>query len=230
MNKYDIQISQLDERSILIEWPQKIDEAILENIISYKDLVLDYTGVKLTNHTPAYASLLLQYGQKVDFDSEKKELLSLYQNIKSSNRTGFKKWHIPVCYHPSLAVDLESFVSKNISHSELVELHTNPEYRVYMIGFLPGFLYLGGLPEPLHLPRKTTPNLKTPKGAIAIGGQQTGIYPLESPGGWHVIGRTPLSLFDINSDKPTPIKQGDFIKFYEIDLETYMVLNSNSVK
>lgn len=228
MNKFDIQISQMGDRSILIEWPQKIDEGILEDIISFKDLVLDYAGDKLANHTPAYASLLLQYGQKVDFDIAREELLALYQSSESSIKTGIKKWHIPVCYHPSLAVDLESFSKKNISHNELVELHIGGEYRVYMIGFLPGFLYLGGLPERLHLPRKKTPNLKTPKGSIAIGGQQTGIYPIESPGGWHVIGRTPLSLFDINSDNPTPIEQGDYIKFYKIDLEVYNKLSAEN--
>lgn len=226
MSKFDIQISQMGERSILIEWPQKIDEAILEDIISFKDLILLIHGSRIVNHTPAYASLLLQYDQPIDFDDLKRELLEFYQSCKLSIKIDSKKWHIPVCYHPSLAVDLESFVKKGIGHGEVVELHTSREYKVYMIGFLPGFLYLGGLSERLHLPRKTTPNLKTPKGAIAIGGQQTGIYPMGSPGGWHVIGRTPLSLFDINSDNPTPIKQGDNIKFYEIDLETYMILST----
>ena len=228
MSKFDIQIRQMGESTILIEWPQRIDEAILDDVISFKDLVLKNKASKLVNHTPAYASLLLQYDQSFDFEKSRGELLELYQISNNSIKIQIKEWHIPVCYHCSLALDLESFTSRNINHKELIQLHTSGMYRVYMIGFLPGFLYLGGLPEQLHLPRKATPNLKTPVGAIAIGGQQTGIYPMESPGGWHVIGQTPLSLFDINSDNPTPMRQGDHVKFYEIDLETYNVLHHAS--
>ncbi|MFT6337582.1 MAG: inhibitor of KinA [Halioglobus sp.] len=224
MSKFLLQIRQMGEKAILIEWPQRIDEAILEDIISFKNLVLENQGNKLDNHTPAYCSLLLLYSQKINFEESRRELLLLYQKNNISNETESTEWHIPVCYHPSLAVDLDSFTANNISHSELVHLHTSGNYRIHMIGFLPGFLYLGGLPKRLHLPRRATPNLKTPKGAIAIGGQQTGIYPMESPGGWHVIGQTPLSLFDINLENPTPIRHGDRIKFYEIDLEAYNIL------
>lgn len=224
MSKFAIQINRMGDSAILIEWPQRIGEFILDDVIGFKDFVLKTLGSRLINHTPAYASLLLQYDQKIDFEKEKIELEELYQNKSTLHKQKQKEWHIPVCYHPSLALDLKSFEKKNISHRELIDMHKGAQYRVYMIGFLPGFLYLGGLPEQLHLPRKATPNLKTPKGAIAIGGQQTGIYPIESPGGWHVIGRTPLSLFDIDSDVPTPIKQGDYVFFYEIDLETFEVL------
>jgi inhibitor of KinA len=211
----------MGEMAILIEWPQRIDDTILDDIISFKSLVLEKQNYKLINHTPAYSSLLLQYDQKINFEELRHELLELYQSLNSKIDSQSKEWHIPVCYHDSLALDLGSFISKNISHKDLIRLHTEGEYRVYMIGFLPGFLYLGGLPEELHLSRKSTPNLKTPKGAIAIGGEQTGIYPMESPGGWHVIGRTPLSFFDLESDTATSICQGDKVKFYEIDLETY---------
>ena len=96
-----------------------------------------------------------------------------------------------------------------------------------MIGFLPGFLYLGGLPKDLIMDRKDTPRSHVPKGSVAIGGEQTGIYPVDSPGGWQIIGRTPLSLFDIKKDDPTPIRQGDKVQFYSIDLETYQNLSSD---
>ena len=224
MSKLSLQIRQMGERTILIEWSQRIEESILEDIISFKNIVEKNLGDRLINHTPAYTSLLLQYKEKINFEESRQELLALFDSSNAPIRRPSKEWNIPVCYHPSLALDLNSFISKNISHKELIQLHTGRIYRVYMIGFLPGFLYLGGLPERLHLLRKSTPNLKTPKGAIAIGGEQTGIYPMESPGGWHVIGRTPLSLFDINLEVPTPIRQGDYVKFYEIDLETYNIL------
>ena len=224
MSNFSLQIRQMGEKTILIEWPQRIDDSILDDIISFKNLLLEKQDKRLINYTPAYTSMLLQYDQKINFEESRQALLELHQSLKSPINSKFQEWHIPVCYHPSLALDLDSFISKNISHKDLIQLHTGSEYRVFMIGFLPGFLYLGGLPERLHLPRKSTPNLNTPKGAIAIGGEQTGIYPMDSPGGWNVIGRTPLSLFDIDSDPPTLICQGDKVKFYEISLETYNIL------
>lgn len=224
MSKFKIQISKMGERVVLVEWPQRIDEVILEDLISFKNQVLKTQRHNLLNHTPAFSSLLLQYRENVDFKEMKIELLEMYAVMEPKVMIHSTEWRIPVCYDARLALDLDTFTDRGISHRELVKLHTGASYRVYMIGFLPGFLYLGGLDQKLHQPRKSTPNLKTPKGAIAIGGEQTGIYPMESPGGWHVIGRTPLSLFDINADTPSPISQGDSIKFYEIDLQTYQVL------
>ena len=224
MGKYEIQFTSMGDRAILLEWPQRIDESILDDVVKFIDLILEFYENKLTNYTPAYASLLLQFDDKVDFEMSKRELKKLYTQKPNANQRDQQEWNIPVCYHPSLALDLHSFEDRDISHRELIELHTSVQYRVYMIGFLPGFLYLGGLPERLHLPRKATPNLKTPKGSIAIGGQQTGIYPMASPGGWHVIGRTPFSIFDIHSDRPTSIKQGDYVTFYEVDLSTFEIL------
>ncbi len=224
MGKFTLDIRQMGAKSVLIEWPQRIEEDILEDLISYKNMILEEFGSQIVNHTPAYASLLLQFEDEVDFSIIQDVLYKLYNADCPDEIETRKVWHIPVCYDQSLSTDLSVFSDSGISHKDLVSLHTSAEYRIYMIGFLPGFLYLGGLDERLQMPRKTTPNLRTPKGAVAIGGQQTGIYPIESPGGWHVIGRTPLELFDIHQDNPTPIKQGDVVKFYEINLKTYEVL------
>jgi len=224
MGKFSILIRQMSPKSVLIEWPKRVDEDILEDIITYKSVVFEEFRDRIVNHTPAYASLLLQFGEVIDFSVIQNVLYKLYNADFHSKIADNKVWHIPVCYHHSLGIDLGSFSDVGVSQAELISLHTQSEYRVYMIGFLPGFLYLGGLNQKIHMPRKSTPNLSTPKGAVAIGGQQTGIYPIESPGGWHVIGRTPLDLFDINREKPTPIKQGDIVRFYEINLKTYEVL------
>ena len=128
------------------------------------------------------------------------------------------KWKIPVCYGGKFGYDLENLSrEKGISEKDLIQLHQAKAYRLHFYGFLPGFMYLGGLDSKLESPRKSIPDRSIPMGSVAIGGNQTGIYPMESPGGWHIIGRTPLRLFDVESEKQVIPKQGDFIVFEEID-------------
>lgn len=223
MPKYDINIKAFGDRAILIEWPQRIDERILDDIISFsKHLEVVLTN-SLLDYTSAYASILLRYKDSIIFDIERQIILDAYIDHPSTQVIG-KEWEIPVCYDESLGGDQASFLDIGIDQSVLIDLHTANQYRVYMLGFLPGFLYLGGLDERLHLPRKSSPSLSTPARSVAIGGNQTGIYPIQSPGGWHVIGRTPIHIFNIELTPPTPIQQGDYIKFYSITLEQYEAL------
>ncbi|WP_187174974.1 5-oxoprolinase subunit PxpB [Algoriphagus sp. AK58] len=131
-------------------------------------------------------------------------------------------WEIPVCYHEEFAPDLILLAEqKKLTPSQFIELHSCVLYRIHFFGFLPGFFYLNGLPEILHTPRKSVPILSVPRGSVAIGGGQTGIYPGESPGGWHIIGRTPISLFDPVTDPPVWAQPGDRIKFRAIRLEEF---------
>mgnify|MGYP005819369923 CR=1 FL=1 len=126
-------------------------------------------------------------------------------------------WEIRVCYDLQFGIDLEAISSeKGLSIEEIIALHTENMYTVYFTGFLPGFLYLGGLNEKLSTPRKQTPRTAIPKGAVAIGGTQTGIYPQVSPGGWNIIGNTPVPMFRVNETKPCKIQAGDKIKFHPI--------------
>lgn len=128
-----------------------------------------------------------------------------------------KTWQIPVCYDGRFAKDLEHFAhEKNIEVSELIALHSSVVYRIHFFGFLPGFMYLHGLPERLHFPRKAVPDRAVPRGSVAIGGSQTGIYPRESPGGWHIIGQTPISLFEAQRNPPVWASPGDRLKFVPI--------------
>ncbi len=128
---------------------------------------------------------------------------------------------IPVCYDPAFAPDLPLLAKeKNISMEEIVHLHSSISYRVYLLGFLPGFTYLGETDEKLALPRKMQPAWVN-AGSIGIAGRQTGIYSLSSPGGWHIIGRTPLKLFDANREPLTLLKPGDSIKFVSISKDEF---------
>lgn len=129
---------------------------------------------------------------------------------------------IPVCYHAQYGYDIAEVASAaGLSEEELVALHTAGSYRVYMLGFLPGFAYMGRLDARLVMPRKTNPRQHVPAGSVGIAGWQTGIYPLPSPGGWQIIGRTPLKLFDAAQDPPVMLAPGDTVQFYPISLEAF---------
>jgi inhibitor of KinA len=129
---------------------------------------------------------------------------------------------IPVCYDPEFAPDLDDVARHaQISAKEVVDLHSTAEYRVACIGFVPGFPFLAGLPEKLATPRRDMPRKEIPSGSVGIGGAQTGIYPLRSPGGWNLIGRTPVKLFDPTKNPPTALSPGDRVRFRVITREEF---------
>jgi inhibitor of KinA len=131
-------------------------------------------------------------------------------------------WQIPVCYHPSFGLDLEEMAAKkHCTVEEIIALHTGVSYLIYFIGFLPGFLYLGGLHATLHTPRIATPRIRVAKGSVGIGGAQTGVYPQNSSGGWNIIGKSPVNFFNTNNVAPIFAKPGDRIQFIPITLATF---------
>ena len=130
---------------------------------------------------------------------------------------------IPVCYGNEYGPDIEHVAEANkMSVNEVIDIHSKGKYLVYMIGFAPGFPYLGGMSEKIATPRRNTPRTVVPKGSVGIAGMQTGVYPIETPGGWQIIGRTPLKLFDAESKEKTLLKCGDIIKFYPISCDEYL--------
>ncbi len=134
-----------------------------------------------------------------------------------------RRVELPTVYGGEYGPDLP-FVAAHagLGEAEVIRLHSQATYHVYMIGFSAGFAYLGGLPERLHTPRLPTPRTRTPKGSVAIGGSQTGAYPADTPGGWRIIGRTPVELFDPLRDPPTPMVPGDQVRFVPIDEVEYL--------
>ena len=139
-----------------------------------------------------------------------------------------RELEIPVCYDIELAADLTAVaLSTGLSINEIIRLHSRQPYRVYLIGFLPGFPYLGRLPVELQLPRKQIPT-NVAAGSVAIAGLQTGIYPVQSPGGWHVIGRTPLRIFDSSLEVPCLLEAGDLVQFTPISQHEYDRINRRS--
>jgi allophanate hydrolase subunit 1 len=130
--------------------------------------------------------------------------------------------YIPVCYEEPFSPDMGTVsVHTGLSPKEIIARHTRPAYRIYMLGFLPGFPYLGGLDPALETPRLARPRIKIPAGAVGVGGAQTGIYPLESPGGWNLIGQSPVKLYDPRRENPFLYRPGDYIVFYPVSPEEY---------
>lgn len=165
---------------------------------------------------PAYASLLIKYDPFLtDYAVLADRLRELERHISSSAAQEGRIVDIPVCYGGKYGEDLP-FVAHHagLSEKDVIALHAGRTYRIYMLGFLPGFPYLGGLDSRLFTPRLDTPRTSIPAGSVGIGGQQTGIYPMESPGGWQLIGRTPLTLF--SPSQPLPYAAGDRIRFVPI--------------
>ena len=171
----------------------------------------------VTETVPAFASLLVRYDPlRTDFDAVSEALRRLAGNIAAGNTQTGRTVDVPVCYGGAYGEDLPVVARHaGLSEEEVIRLHSGRTYRIYMLGFLPGFPYLGGLDERLFTPRRETPRTRIPAGSVGIGGQQTGIYPMESPGGWQLIGRTPLCLFA--PGRTLPYAAGDSIRFVPID-------------
>jgi inhibitor of KinA len=218
-NIYKLSYKLFDENSILIEWPKKIDVSILNDILLFKKKIsLTITNIKTVN---AYQSLLVQFNYKIDnLNIEFNLLNSIYLSIDHDiNIQKIKKnWKIPVCYEGKFSFDLKEIAEKlNIATSKIIKMHYMRKYTVYFIGFLPGFLYLGGLNQKLKIPRKQNPLNNYLEGSIGIAENQTGIYPSQSPGGWSVIGNTPIKMFNPSNKHPCFVKAGDTIEFYPIN-------------
>lgn len=224
MNNGIPQITRLGERHILITFEPEISVILLNKLIFLKDLILKTYNKEILEITNTYDSLLISYALGIDsFYSVKIGLLKLISTTNITKLSSTKIYHIPVYYDLEFGLDLEYVAKKkSCSINEIIQLHTAPVYTIYFIGFLPGFLYLGGLDERLFCERKNEPRLDVKKGAVGIGGNQTGIYPKNSPGGWQILGNSPITFFDKNKVPPTPFSPGDQIKFYDVSLEEYL--------
>ena len=167
---------------------------------------------------PAFVSLLVCYDPRViSCGALRARLETILQAEAETRETAGRVFEIPVCYGGEFGPDLPDIASHaGLTEREVVDIHTSRDYLVYMLGFLPGFCYLGGLDERIHTPRLETPRLKIPAGSVGIGGSQTGIYPMESPGGWRLMGKTPVRTWDPDRDVPILMQAGDSIRFVEI--------------
>jgi len=224
MNSYPIHSKPFGEHAILIEWPNEIERAILDDILIFIEH-LKSTRLKESSWemVPAYNSLaLINRKQKINHASLSKELISWYKERSEVAKKPSYLWKLPVCYDLEFGIDLEEVAKiKGKTIEQIVTLHTSSSYTVFGIGFLPGFMYLGGLPKDLETPRKAVPRLHVEKGGVGLAGKQTGIYPQDSPGGWNIIGNCPVPIFDTSKENPCFVNVGDSIQFYSITKAQY---------
>lgn len=223
MNEFP-RIRRMGERSVLIEFEPAIDENLLEKLLGLKKYIQNHLLEQSVEVINTYNSLLINYGSGIeDVYGEVLTIKRLLDEANITNKIEKKLFHIPVCYDDEFALDMTFLSSeKGLSKNEIIRLHSEPIYTVYFIGFLPGFLYLGGLDKRLQISRKDQPRLTVPKGAVGIGENQTGIYPQNSPGGWQIIGNSPVPLFDKNKLPPCEISAGDKLRFYSVTIEEYI--------
>lgn len=219
MNLYKLKYKPLGSIAVLIEWPGMIDPEILKNIHLFRHKIRVDMGEYVLETVPAYNSLTVFFDTgKIKYSSVVTDLKEIYATKDQKLLTANRIWKIPVCYEKEFGLDLGNLVKiKKLTREEIIALHSRPLYDMYFIGFLPGFLYLGGLPKVLEYPRKDKPRLKINKGDVAIAGNQTGIYPRTSPGGWNIIGNSPLSFFNVDEFPPCFAVSGDKVKFIPID-------------
>ena len=216
-------IKPFGKEAILITFESEISENTLEKVLLAEKIITENNLQEEVEVTTAFNSLLVYYKHLIeDVYSEVFRLRRLLKVPKKKNIFDKNFFRIPVCYSPEFGIDLEEISAvKNLSPEEIVSLHSEQIYTLFFTGFLPGFLYLGKLPELLRIPRKKEPRQKIKKGAVGLAEDQTGIYPQVSPGGWQVIGNSPAPLFDVRQDPPCEIAAGDKLQFYPISIEEH---------
>tara|TARA_A100000171_G_scaffold50238_1_gene61109 strand:- start:39 stop:746 length:708 start_codon:yes stop_codon:yes gene_type:complete len=211
-----MKIVRFGDSALLVNFEQKIDEAINNQVLSlYKQL---QELKEVTFLIPAYCSLTVGFSENISFKTLSKQIEELNSKIQSKNlELNSKIIHIPVCYEAPYALDINEVSEKTgLTQQEIIDTHCQETYKVYMLGFVAGFAYLGSLPEQLFCPRKAEPRKEVLAGSVGLAGLQTGIYPANAPGGWQIIGRTPIPTFNSKADNPTLFKAGDAVKFKPI--------------
>ena len=228
-----MKVSSVSENTCLIQVGDQISESLTAVIAQLSSRIEQAIGDVLVDLIPSYTTLLCVYDlNKVDDLWMLKTLRQITEEVKNHNHEAStpealgRLVEVPVWYDPEVGYDLETMANdKQISLTELIQLHTSKEYRVFAIGFMPGFAYMGSVDSTLSTPRQATPRKAVAAGSVGIADTQTSIYPAQSPGGWNVIGRSPTQLFDINrGDQASLLQVGDRVRFVTIDRAAFIEL------
>jgi inhibitor of KinA len=203
------------DSALLIQFADEIEDSVNDRVHALTQMLYDQQRAEIVDLVPAYSSLLICYDpRRASFAEMFAFLKAALELPQAANPPEPRLIEIPVAYGGEFGPDLAFVAQHNrLTEAEAVRLHTSVVYRVYLIGFAPGFAYLGSIPEQIAAPRLETPRTRVPAGSVGIAGRQTGIYPMETPGGWQLIGRTALRLFDPNCDPPALLRPGDRVRF-----------------
>lgn len=224
-------IVPVGDAAILIEFGETVDPEINAAVLALDATIARLALPGVVELVPTYRSLLVHFDpDRVDGEALLAKLASL-DLVHPAPQPKGRLWTVPVVYGQEFGVDLEAVAALHgITPSDVVALHTAPIYRVYMVGFIPGFTYLGGLDPRLHTPRRDDPRARTPAGSVSIGGVQAGIASLEAPSGWHLLGRTPVRTFDPERHPAFLLQPGDRVRFRPIDPVTFAELERRAAE
>lgn len=212
------------DSALIIELGNEISPIINYNLKKITDYLDSLNNKAIKDLLPTYRSIIVYYDPFLISFDELKNIVEKNCTIDESQKLSIKKEiiEVPVLYGGEYGPDIENIASHNkLSIEEVIKIHTSGEYLVYMLGFTPGFPYLGGMDKRIATPRLATPRTKIPAGSVGIAGEQTGLYPIESPGGWQLLGRTPLNFFDSAKENPFIVAAGQYIKFTAVTEDEY---------
>ncbi len=214
----DLRVEPMGDQALLAVLGDRIDPGVNDRVHRLAGLIREASVPGVTDLVPAYATLAVHYDPGAWlFEPLGRELARLWAGSAQARLPEPRRVEIPVRYGGEFGPDLAEVASRcGLTEDEVVARHSAAEYRVYMLGFAPGFAYLGGLDPAIAAPRRSTPRTRVPAGSVGIAGMQTGIYPLETPGGWQIIGRSPRPLFRPESAEPCLLRPGDRLRFVPI--------------
>jgi len=238
-----ITLAYISENAVLLEWPEKICPIQHQQIIYFQQQIQISLANVLIDTVASYASLIIYYHfDKISWAQLNNELMKLIKHLPSiSAITNTEIVEIPVYYGRDIGWDLEFVAQKtSLSIEQVIDYHSQTTYHAYALGFTPGFCYLASLPKSLQMPRRSSPRLSVPHGSVAIAEQQTAVYPISSPAGWHIIGQTPIKMFSLKNDinKSLPNKNefstlmtvGQQIQFQPISREHFLDLGGQIIE
>ena len=221
----DMRILPAGDRALVADFGNVISEDVNRKVNALKKSLLAEKIAGVREMIPTYRSLLVEYNPAIITMQElSRRIEAAAAELEGATVETEQKrvLEIPCCYGGKYGEDLAGMAElTGLSEKEIIDIHAGTEYRVYMLGFLPGFVYLGGMDERIAAPRLKTPRVSIPAGSVGIGGSQTGVYPMASPGGWRLIGMTPVSFYDPNRERPVLCEAGDYIRFVPISPEEY---------
>ncbi|SRR5579885_566064 len=210
----DFRILNAADSALIVEFGSKIDRKISERILALAAAVEKARLPGVTEVLPTFRSLSVNYDPLVTTGRELEHRITGFVSDSGKVSGSRRLWDVPACYDPEFAPDIEAVArAAELTPAEVVTLHSETQYHVYMVGFVAGFPYMGDLPAKLRLPRRADPRTRVPPGSVAIATSMAAVYPYESPGGWHLIGTTPIRLFDPDSERGALLRPGDGVKF-----------------
>jgi inhibitor of KinA len=218
------QIVSAGDAALVVEFEARIDPLVNARAIQLAEALQAARMPGVLDVVPTFRSVAIYFDPlRTDGDALLARVEAEAAKPSSDRDTGRPAVRVPVCYGGDLGPDLAAVAAfSHLSEAEVITAHTARTYRAFMVGFVPGFAYLGTVEERIAMPRRDAPRVRVPIGSVGIAGVQTGIYPMETPGGWQIVGRTPLKPFDPNRAEPFLITAGDAVQFYAIDHDRFL--------